>query len=681
MSRYISLITLLLVIGILIVVFYKVMAVFFVPLFLAALLVVIFKPFHLWFLNTFKGQQKLAAFLTTATILLVVLIPLLALFVLAAFESQQLLRKINKESLITNVESTRRRLNLELPPVTDELLQVENGLANMGQIQQLEEVSYLDTGKLANTALYNDDIGMLVNQDFSDSKVVLDSWNAYLEEFSKLEDLQHEIAEPLQADEEDDLQESEPESPSKLLHRFHQQVEIAQDDFAKFKLQLLGGNPFKIWLKELANPDRDTQERYGNTAIDYARSFLVDIGTLTTSFLGRLLLGGSIMIISLYFFLLDGPAMIDALKQLSPIDDTHEQELILEFSRVSRAVVVATLLAALVQGLLGGIGYYFAGLDSVFLLTLLTGCLALVPFVGAAAVWVPCSLWLFFIENDMTSAIGLAVYGLLVISLSDNLIKPLVLHGQSNIHPLFALLSVLGGVTALGPIGILIGPMVVAFLQTLLEILQREMKSMDRAATHRVKSDPSDFVISTNRIGLRKFRSSDLDAMSSINADPQVMEHFPSTYDRQQTQDFIHRVNGKIDENGFSMWAAELISTGELLGFVGISKVPFESDFTPAVEIGWRMAKKHWGHGYATEAANGCLKFAFEQACLEEVVSFTALPNKRSEKVMQRIGMTKVGEFDHPKIEDGDRLKKHVLYKITKSQWQDNLNNGELNNS
>lgn len=197
------------------------------------------------------------------------------------------------------------------------------------------------------------------------------------------------------------------------------------------------------------------------------------------------------------------------------------------------------------------------------------------------------------------------------------------------------------------------------------------MKLFDRAAARSAAPNDPEFSIASKRIGLRKFRSGDLDAMSAINADPQVMEHYPSTYDRHQTQDFIQRVNGKIDENGFSMWAAELIATGELLGFVGISKVPFEEDFTPAVEIGWRLAKKHWGHGYATEAANACLQFAFEKAQLDSVVSFTSLPNERSEKVMQRIGMTKVGEFDHPKIEKGHRLQKHVLYKISKADWQE----------
>ena len=667
MSRYISLITLLLVIAILIVAFYKVMASFIIPLFLAALLVVIFKPFHVWFLNLFKGKQKLAAFLTTATILFVVLIPLLALFALAAFESQQMLRKVNKQSLIRNVEMTRTKLNLEMPLASEELSQVEVRLDNMAQAQTLEDFSNL---RLNNTAIYNDDIELLINQEFADSQNVQEGWQTYLDEFAKLELLHDEISQPMHTDEMQETENDPEESSAQLMHRFQKQISDTQKAFAKFKSHLLGGNPFKIWLKELANPDQETLERYGNAAIDYARSFLVDLGTFTTSFIGRALLGGAIMIISLYFFLLDGPAMLEALMNLSPIEDAYEQELIIEFGKVSRAVVVATLLSALVQALLGGIGYYFSGLDSVFLLTLLTGCLALVPFVGAAAVWVPCALWLFFIENEVPSAIGLAAYGTLVISLSDNLIKPLVLHGHSNIHPLFALLSVLGGVTALGPIGILIGPMVVAFLQTLLNMLRREMKSFDRATSRSATSQASDFSITSKRIGLRKFQPGDLDSMSAINVDPQVMEHFPSTFDRDQTQEFIQKANEKIDENGFSFWAAELIATGELLGFVGINKVPFNEEFTPAVEIGWRLARKHWGHGYATEAANACLRFAFEKAQLDSVVSFTALPNERSELVMQRIGMTKAGEFEHPKIEKGHRLQKHVLYKISKADWQ-----------
>jgi predicted PurR-regulated permease PerM len=119
----------------------------------------------------------------------------------------------------------------------------------------------------------------------------------------------------------------------------------------------------------------------------------------------------------------------------------------------------------------------------VFLLMLVTMVLALVPFVGAAAVWIPCCLFLYFYEGRTVAAIGLALWGVLAVSMIDNIIKPMVLHGQSNLHPLLALLSVLGGVSALGPIGILIGPMIVAFLQTLLNILRRELTAMDTTST------------------------------------------------------------------------------------------------------------------------------------------------------------------------------------------------------
>jgi len=129
-----------------------------------------------------------------------------------------------------------------------------------------------------------------------------------------------------------------------------------------------------------------------------------------------------------------------------------------------------------VQGLLAGLGYFVVGLQPVLLLTLLTGFLSLIPFVGAGAVWVPCSLWLYMSHGQTGAAIGLALYGFFVVSLADNLVKPWVLHGQTNLHPLLALLSVIGGVQALGPIGIFVGPMLVAFLQALLNILNTELK-------------------------------------------------------------------------------------------------------------------------------------------------------------------------------------------------------------
>jgi predicted PurR-regulated permease PerM len=118
----------------------------------------------------------------------------------------------------------------------------------------------------------------------------------------------------------------------------------------------------------------------------------------------------------------------------------------------------------------------------VFLLSLITAIVALIPFVGAAAVWIPVSLYLFFYEERTVAAIALAIYGAVIVSTSDNLVKATVLHGQSQLHPLLALLSVLGGVAALGPIGIIVGPMVVVFLQTLLNLLHRELAEMDEPA-------------------------------------------------------------------------------------------------------------------------------------------------------------------------------------------------------
>ena len=145
---------------------------------------------------------------------------------------------------------------------------------------------------------------------------------------------------------------------------------------------------------------------------------------------------------------------------------------------MSRAVVSSTLLAAIVQAILAGFGFYVAGLGTVFLLTLLTFFGALVPFVGAAAVWGTASLYLLFFVKDTWVAAGLALWGVSVVSTVDNIIKPIVLHGQSKLHPLLALLSVLGGVGALGPIGIFVGPIAVAFLQAALTMLQVELDSL-----------------------------------------------------------------------------------------------------------------------------------------------------------------------------------------------------------
>jgi len=194
--------------------------------------------------------------------------------------------------------------------------------------------------------------------------------------------------------------------------------------------------------------------------------------------IAKLIIGLIVMTVSLFYFLADGRRMLEAVMRLVPLDVRYQWQLLREFEEVSRAVVSSTLLAALVQAVLAGFGFSFAGLGNVFLLTLLTFFGALVPFVGAAAVWGAASLYLLFFVQNTWAAAGLALWGLCVVSTVDNIIKPIVLHGQSKLHPLLALLSVLGGVGALGPIGIFVGPIAVAFLQAALTMLQVELDSL-----------------------------------------------------------------------------------------------------------------------------------------------------------------------------------------------------------
>jgi RimJ/RimL family protein N-acetyltransferase len=178
--------------------------------------------------------------------------------------------------------------------------------------------------------------------------------------------------------------------------------------------------------------------------------------------------------------------------------------------------------------------------------------------------------------------------------------------------------------------------------------------------------------LSTDRLLLRQWRESDREPFAAMNADPAVMEHFPSTMTREQSNDFVDRISPAIDERGWGLWALEVRETGRFIGFTGLSVPSFEAHFTPAVEIGWRLTKEAWGNGYATEAARAALTYGFGSAGLDEIVSFTTTTNLPSQRVMQRIGMThdEADDFDHPRIDPGHRLRRHVLYRIDRAQWE-----------
>lgn len=178
--------------------------------------------------------------------------------------------------------------------------------------------------------------------------------------------------------------------------------------------------------------------------------------------------------------------------------------------------------------------------------------------------------------------------------------------------------------------------------------------------------------IETERLILRPWKESDLEPFAALNADPKVREYFPGLLSRQESDESVKKVSDHIERCGWGLWAASLIQTGEFIGFIGLEDVYFTAHFTPAVEIGWRLAFEHWSKGYATEGAKGALEFGFQTLKLDQIVAFTAVDNKRSRHVMEKLGMhhDPKEDFDHPKVPEGDPLRRHVLYKIKATEWQ-----------
>ncbi len=170
-------------------------------------------------------------------------------------------------------------------------------------------------------------------------------------------------------------------------------------------------------------------------------------------------------------------------------------------------------------------------------------------------------------------------------------------------------------------------------------------------------------VLVTPRLRLRPWRESDLEPFAAMNADARVMEHFPGLLTRAESDAMAGRANAHIASKGWGLWAVELIAGERLIGFAGLAALSWQAHFTPCIEAGWRLAARAWGMGYATEAARETIRYGFEQAEIAEIVSFTALVNVRSIAVMERLGMLRDGEFDHPQIAEGHRLRRHVLYR------------------
>jgi len=181
--------------------------------------------------------------------------------------------------------------------------------------------------------------------------------------------------------------------------------------------------------------------------------------------------------------------------------------------------------------------------------------------------------------------------------------------------------------------------------------------------------------LSTPRLILRRWQLEDREPLYRINSDPRVMHFFPDRLTRAESDATIEHMESHFIEHGFGLWAVELRETGELAGFIGLSVPAFDAHFTPCVEIGWRLGERFWGQGLATEGALEAMRYGFEEKKFNEIVSLTVPQNQRSIRVMQKLGMRRdrADDFDHPLLPPGHPLRRHVLYRRSAADYQEQL--------
>ena len=553
-------------------VFYQVMAGFLLPLFLATLLVVIFQPVHRRILQRCGPNRPLvAATLATGVVLACVFLPAAWIISSAASQSLALIRQIDLNNTLRQLQNVRVSLNLDVPQFEEaaELVPLFRDLATAARKQaareqgetlrestaadglarrfesagerletlfagfpdqetdwprpeiqplqeRLEKVRYalragaqaarkpirppitntsvMANGTEENVAPLKDAVGRgPVEPPISEepaSEEPISEEPASEEPASQTPDSEDSVTDAsvpkanVNQPSDDDQPTPERASVDDGLLESSAVVDAAEEAeqaFAELRQSLPTGLP-RLWLRQAANPSPAQLRQWRDNAQGAVQSWLLPAANATAGFVIQMIFGGLIMIVAVFFFFADGERMTVNVMRLIPLDIRHQQELLDDFAGITRAVVTATIVAAVAQGVLAGFGFWVSGVESVMFLVLLTIVLAMIPFVGAMSVWIPVCLWIGIVEGRIWTALLLATYSGVVVSQVDNIIKPMILQGRSNLHPLLALLSVLGGVKALGPIGILIGPMVVVFLQTLLKILHREMTNLESPA-------------------------------------------------------------------------------------------------------------------------------------------------------------------------------------------------------
>lgn len=412
---FLILVGVVLVVGVL---FFQVVKPFLFPLFFAGVLAILFRPVYEHAVRLSRGRPRLAAAALTLVLLLLVLLPLGGALVLAG-----------RELLVFGVR------------VIDEL-RPQHASALVSRMEELETKLAPERWKQLKGALRSPE-GPAVEPEIEPDAEVADLASELRSEFSP-----EELARYLE--------------PPSLLKAF---------DFAKVPLL-----PSVIEFFETRLSD-DQRRALQQGVLGSLKGISSQVYASTVALAKNILvffMGLFIVTLSLYYFFADGPRILETLERIVPLDAAHQRELYHQFETVCRAVVLATLTSAFVQGLMGGIAYALAGVPWVWLLMLLTMLCAMIPVGGAALVWVPVAIWLFIHKGYLAGGL-LAVYGAGGISMVDNLIKPYVIHGRAKLHPLLVFVSVLGALHVVGLWGIFVGPIVAAVFYSLLRILHAEL--------------------------------------------------------------------------------------------------------------------------------------------------------------------------------------------------------------
>lgn len=179
-----------------------------------------------------------------------------------------------------------------------------------------------------------------------------------------------------------------------------------------------------------------------------------------------------------------------------------------------------------------------------------------------------------------------------------------------------------------------------------------------------------EYIFKSERLGFRNWRKSDLKELEIMNSDVEVMEHFPNTLTKKESEELFEKLRHHYKKYNHTYFATEILENNEFIGFIGLAYQEYQTEFTPAVDIGWRLKKSAWGKGYATEGAKKCLEFAFNELNLENIISTCTEKNFKSENVMKKIGMKKIGGFKHPELKKYPKYENCICYGINKNVWQ-----------